>query len=225
MTHGLEVQMRHRPVLDPGFLPAVLWNRAYEARVRATRGSVELGIALVRQDGTTFTHKHAHPAADRGPHARSTSSTSSGWSSSCCGRRAAARSSVRAAIPSRARSRGLRREGRCAPSTATSWAGACSASRSRSRPSAGSCRPRARRRGRSGRHLDGCRIGFDLGGSDRKCAAVIDGKVVFSDEVVWNPYFEKDPRITSTASTTRCAAPPRTCRASTRSAAAPPAST
>ena len=25
-----------------------------------------------------------------------------------------------------------------------------------------------------GRHLDGCRIGFDLGGSDRKCAAVID---------------------------------------------------
>ena len=32
-----------------------------------------------------------------------------------------------------------------------------------------------------GRHLDGCRIGFDLGGSDRKCAAVIDGKVVFSE--------------------------------------------
>ncbi len=44
-----------------------------------------------------------------------------------------------------------------------------------------------------GRHLDGCRIGFDLGGSDRKCAAVIDGKVVFSEEVEWNPYFETDP--------------------------------
>jgi predicted NBD/HSP70 family sugar kinase len=44
-----------------------------------------------------------------------------------------------------------------------------------------------------GRHLDGCRIGFDLGGSDRKCAAVIDGEVVFSEEVEWNPYFEKDP--------------------------------
>jgi predicted NBD/HSP70 family sugar kinase len=44
-----------------------------------------------------------------------------------------------------------------------------------------------------GRHLDGCRIGFDLGGSDRKCAAVIDGKVVFSEEVEWNPYFESDP--------------------------------
>jgi predicted NBD/HSP70 family sugar kinase len=45
-----------------------------------------------------------------------------------------------------------------------------------------------------GRHLDGCRIGFDLGGSDRKVAAVIDGKVVFSEETVWNPYFEKDPQ-------------------------------
>lgn len=45
-----------------------------------------------------------------------------------------------------------------------------------------------------GRHLDGCRIGFDLGGSDRKCAAVIDGKVVFSEEIKWDPYFEKDPK-------------------------------
>jgi len=45
-----------------------------------------------------------------------------------------------------------------------------------------------------GGHLDGCRIGFDLGGSDRKCAAVIDGEVVFSEEVVWDPYFQSDPQ-------------------------------
>jgi predicted NBD/HSP70 family sugar kinase len=44
-----------------------------------------------------------------------------------------------------------------------------------------------------GRHLNGCRIGFDLGGSDRKTAAVIDGKVVFSEEVVWDPYHQPDP--------------------------------
>jgi len=44
-----------------------------------------------------------------------------------------------------------------------------------------------------GRNLDGCRIGFDLGGSDRKAAAVIDGKVVFSEEIEWDPYFQKDP--------------------------------
>jgi predicted NBD/HSP70 family sugar kinase len=45
-----------------------------------------------------------------------------------------------------------------------------------------------------GRHLDGCRIGFDLGGSDRKVAAVIDGKAVFSEEVVWNPVPQHDPQ-------------------------------
>jgi predicted NBD/HSP70 family sugar kinase len=45
-----------------------------------------------------------------------------------------------------------------------------------------------------GRHLDGCRIGFDLGGSDRKVAAVKDGECVFSEEVVWNPIPQKDPR-------------------------------
>jgi len=45
-----------------------------------------------------------------------------------------------------------------------------------------------------GRHLQGCRIGFDLGGSDRKCAALIDGNVVFSEEIPWDPYFQKDPQ-------------------------------
>jgi predicted NBD/HSP70 family sugar kinase len=45
-----------------------------------------------------------------------------------------------------------------------------------------------------GRHLEGCRIGFDLGGSDRKVAAVVDGQVVFSDETVWDPYHKPDPQ-------------------------------
>jgi len=45
-----------------------------------------------------------------------------------------------------------------------------------------------------GRHLEGCRIGFDLGGSDRKVASVIDGKVVFSEEIVWDPYFQPNPQ-------------------------------
>jgi len=45
-----------------------------------------------------------------------------------------------------------------------------------------------------GRHLEGCRIGFDLGGSDRKAAAVQDGQVVWSDEIEWDPYHQKDPQ-------------------------------
>jgi predicted NBD/HSP70 family sugar kinase len=45
-----------------------------------------------------------------------------------------------------------------------------------------------------GRNLDGCRIGFDLGGSDRKVAAVVDGEVIFSDETTWDPYHKEDPQ-------------------------------
>jgi len=45
-----------------------------------------------------------------------------------------------------------------------------------------------------GRHLDGCRIGFDLGASDRKAAAVIDGKAVFTEEVPWDPREHSDPQ-------------------------------
>jgi predicted NBD/HSP70 family sugar kinase len=44
-----------------------------------------------------------------------------------------------------------------------------------------------------GRHLEGCRIGFDLGASDRKAAAVVDGEPVFSEEVVWDPRGNHDP--------------------------------
>ena len=45
-----------------------------------------------------------------------------------------------------------------------------------------------------GGHMDGCRIGFDAGGSDRKVSAVIDGKTVYSEEVVWHPKTESDPQ-------------------------------
>ncbi|MBE6920482.1 MAG: ROK family protein [Ruminococcaceae bacterium] len=44
-----------------------------------------------------------------------------------------------------------------------------------------------------GGHLDGCRIGFDAGGSDRKVSAVIDGECVYSEEVVWHPKVNADP--------------------------------
>lgn len=54
--------------------------------------------------------------------------------------------------------------------------------------------PPANESGRAlGRHLDGCRIGFDLGASDRKVSAVIDGEPVYSEEVVWEPRKQTDP--------------------------------
>ena len=45
-----------------------------------------------------------------------------------------------------------------------------------------------------GRHLDGCRIGFDLGASDRKVSAVVDGAAIYSEEVVWEPGRHSDPQ-------------------------------
>jgi len=44
-----------------------------------------------------------------------------------------------------------------------------------------------------GGNLDGCRIGFDLGASDYKVAAVLNGEVVYSDEFPWNPKDQADP--------------------------------
>ena len=44
-----------------------------------------------------------------------------------------------------------------------------------------------------GGHMDGCRIGFDAGGSDRKVSAVIDGECVYSEEVIWFPKLNEDP--------------------------------
>ena len=45
---------------------------------------------------------------------------------------------------------------------------------------------------RIGGHLDGCRIGFDAGGSDRKVTAIQDGVTVFEEEVVWFPKLQTD---------------------------------
>lgn len=45
----------------------------------------------------------------------------------------------------------------------------------------------------AGGHLKGNRIGFDAGGSDRKVSAVVDGEVVYSEEVVWFPKLQTDP--------------------------------
>jgi len=192
MTHDLEVQMQHRPALDPGFLPAVLWNRAYHARVRATRGSVELGIALVRQDGTAFRHRTrilphtaAHAALNRKYVERLVKLLL--WQKGGCTILVKGCDPVARMLSTAYAEKGLRAFDRdLVGRRMFGQTIEVKAVRGKLPPPRETSQP-------LGRHLDGCRIGFDLGGSDRKCAAVVDGKVVFSDEVVWNPYFEKDP--------------------------------
>lgn len=45
----------------------------------------------------------------------------------------------------------------------------------------------------AGGHLKGCRIGFDLGASDYKVSAVIDGEAVFTEETPWDPKIQANP--------------------------------
>jgi len=45
----------------------------------------------------------------------------------------------------------------------------------------------------AGGHLKGCRIGFDLGASDYKVSAVVDGQPVFTEETPWDPKTQSNP--------------------------------
>ena len=45
----------------------------------------------------------------------------------------------------------------------------------------------------AGGHLKGCRIGFDLGASDYKVSAVVDGEAVFTEEYPWDPKSQSNP--------------------------------
>jgi predicted NBD/HSP70 family sugar kinase len=46
---------------------------------------------------------------------------------------------------------------------------------------------------RAGGHLRGCRIGFDLGASDYKVSAVMNGKIIFTEESPWDPKSQANP--------------------------------
>jgi len=190
MALRLDVEVRHRPEVDPQFLPAALWTRAHDAAVRRARG-VPLGLALLRQDGTVFTHETrilpesaSHAALNRRHVERLVKFLL--WQkggSTILVRGSASIARSLGALYSAKGARAFDRDflGRRV------FGAPIEVRQARTLP-------RARETQRPlGRHLEGCRIGFDLGGSDRKAAAVVDGKVVFSDEVKWNPYFEKDP--------------------------------
>ena len=187
------IRLRRPPALDPDFLPAELWMRAYEARVRDCGAPRPAAIALEREGGEcdvlrfeALPDRPEFAALNRRLIERLVKYRL--WQ--CGGTRitvAGAPEQVpelaRAYAPGGARafdynifSDGIYRE----PLVF------------RSAPLEEVPPPRATDRA-LGRHLDGCRVGFDLGGSDRKCAAVVDGEVIFSEEVVWSPYFEKDP--------------------------------
>jgi predicted NBD/HSP70 family sugar kinase len=189
----LTVAPKIRPSLDPEFQPAALWTRTYAALVAQDTGARPLAIALVRPDGTVFRHEGrvlsaGHPSAARTLRQVERTLKFLLWMKGASRVLIAGADEIAAALaasyaPGGARAfdhefMGEKIFGEPFAIAASSFA-ALPAAKETSLP--------------MGRHLDGCRIGFDLGGSDRKAAALIDGKIVFSEEIAWDPYFQKDP--------------------------------
>lgn len=183
---------RITPALDPAFRPAVLAVRAFDALVAATPDPVTVRLALEQADGSTFRFDTrvlpaAHPrAAANATHLERFVKfllwSRGGWRLFVDGPPALV-AGLAAHYRDTATGRfdaSLVGEQMFDHPLEVVHTRDLPAERSETRP--------------LGRHLEGCRIGFDLGGSDRKVAAVIDGRVVFSDETVWDPYHEPDPQ-------------------------------
>ena len=179
------------PELDPAFVPAVLWNRAYRKAAADSGNAVDIVIALYRPNGTVSTYETVIlpvTAETKDLTVRYVERLvkfllwmKGGWKVGIYG--APEIADALAAIYSKDGERkfdyemmGDRIYGRTFEVVALS-----------EKPESHEIQVQL------GGHMDGCRIGFDLGGSDRKCAAVVNGEVVHTEEVVWDPYFQKDP--------------------------------
>lgn len=188
----MNIEAKVTPVLDEGFVPAVLWNKAFRAKVAAEGGS-DLKIALGRTDGTVF-RKDVQILAHEGENVELNLKYVERivkfmlWGQGGCTVFIAGNDDVAVALKSIYSETGARKFdwdivgkgmfGQNIEVKAVSL-DEIPAENSPAAP--------------MGRNLDGNRIGFDLGGSDRKCAAVVNGEVVFSTEVPWDPYFQGDP--------------------------------
>ncbi|MBI4663756.1 MAG: ROK family protein [Verrucomicrobia bacterium] len=186
------VEPRVFPILEAAFRPAALWNKAFANAARASKNPIQITLGLEQADGSMFHHSTLvlpgnHPnAATNFTHVERLVKFLL-WS----------RGGFRIYISGpKELADQLRRHYRESPT------GKFDADIMGSRvyehpleivhthdipPARSTSKP-------LGRHLKGCRIGFDLGGSDRKVTAVIDGKCVFSEETVWNPVPQADPQ-------------------------------
>jgi len=187
------VKPRFAPPLDEGFRPPVLANRAFQKEVRDSGGGAPLVFGLERANGAfsrfeTMVFPPGHPKAEANLKYAERIFKFLLWQRG--GRKAYVGGSggigdhiARCYSPGGAREFDWRFMGEevygetfavipCRP---------CEV-------------PAEREGGRPlGRHLEGRRIGFDLGASDRKASAVVDGEPIYSEEVVWQPRAQSDP--------------------------------
>lgn len=185
---------RITPVLDPAFRPPVLANRAFEALAARSGAAVSVQVALEQADGSveqaaTTVFPEGHP--ESGANFRHVER----WLKFLLWSRGGYR--VHFAGPA-SLAEALARHYQSHPTG--KFDAEMMGARVYERPfevrwcQRDQLPPHRSNTQPLGRHLEGCRIGFDLGGSDRKVAAVIDGRVVFSEEVAWDPVRQPDPQ-------------------------------
>ena len=193
MPAAISVSPKFRPVLDPGFVPASLWNRAYRAAV-AESGGRPLAFALERGDGSVSVF-HASALPHEGPNAALNYRYAERLLKFLLWQKGGCRICIAGDARIAAHLRGL-----YSPQGARAFDFHFMGESVYGRPMAvesvapGDFPLERETSAPLGRHLDGFRIGFDLGASDRKCAAVAHGEVVFSEEVAWNPGAQADPQ-------------------------------
>jgi predicted NBD/HSP70 family sugar kinase len=194
MSDPIEVHPEFRPVLDPEFLPAALWNRAYRSLVEQTAGARPLSLALERSDGSVSVFRTATLPPDGAAVEINQRYVErllkfllwqkGGYRVTVAGEPALADSLRRVYAHGGARAFDHQFMGERVYGHPMEIVGAPPEAVPAEKEAAAPL----------GRHLEGCRIGFDLGASDRKCAAVVDGQVVFSDETPWAPGAQSDPQ-------------------------------
>ena len=181
---GLDVTIRNRPELDPGFLPMHAFNEAFLAGAHKS-----IGVAVERSDGQmaaveTFIHgTEAMREADRYYIERLVKTLL--WM------KGGFRVYIRGDEDMAAYLRSLYCEG---GRQFFDWDYMAHVFEHPFEILSVDTLPAAKDEPKAiGGHLEGCRIGFDAGGSDRKVSAVIDGEPVYSEEVVWFPKTTADP--------------------------------
>ncbi len=186
--YGIEVSIKNLPALDKGFIPMAAFTRAFE---KSAANGRELVIAVERNQGQIATRSiriHGTPAMERADKLYVERTVKmllwayGGWKVVICGDETMGQYIAEAYSPTGARAFDADFMGRVYEKDFTV----------ESLPLAAA--PKAHSIAQAvGRNLDGCRIGFDAGGSDRKVSAVVDGVPVYSEEVVWYPKTNSDP--------------------------------
>ncbi len=183
---GVNYEMKHTPKLDPAFIPFGVWRQAY------LEGAAQpIAIAVERDKGqVSVHHTHIHGTAEMADadyryverYVKFLLWSTGGFRVSICGCSELAKKLQAAYTPQGDRhfdytfvNQLYERDLEILDLPLD----ACPAANEAAQPMGG--------------HMDGCRIGFDAGGSDRKVSAVIDGECVYSEEVVWFPKLQEDP--------------------------------